>query len=496
MRGKIDSKRGLKLPKSNTIQANSLNKTEFLLETSGFIGRRSGSIKDHYIFSTKLGTGAYGSVRLGIHKASNQKRAIKTIEKKSISEDMRQKTKFFSEVDILRQTDHPNIVKLYEFYEDEEYYHLVLEYLTGGELFDYIVKSRHLSEAIAAQFMKQILSAVVYCHRNNIVHRDLKPENLLMDREGPDANLKVIDFGTSTIFDTKKKMKHRYGTAYYIAPEVLQKNYSEKCDIWSCGVILYIILSGKPPFYGKNDKEIVNSVMEGHYSVQGTEWARISPEAKSLIKCMLTFDPKERISAEQALNHSWIQGLASSNMIGIDALSLNSLQSFHAEMKLQYAILSFIAFQMVSREESKRLSQTFSQIDKNKDGKLSQEELLEAYMQQMGKEAAVEEVTKIMKQVDVNNSGFIDYMEFITACSVKEELLSKENLNAAFRILDADNSGKITANELKEYLACDNNVRKEVWEAMIFEVDQNGDGEIDIEEFKNMMINYIKNSIS
>ena len=178
----------------------------------------------------------------------------------------------------------------------------------------------------------------------------------------------------------------------------------------------------------------------------------------------------------------------------IDQISLANLQTFHAEMKLQYAILSFIAFQMVSKDDAKRLANAFSQIDKNKDGKLSKEELLDAYMQQMGKEAAAEEVKKIMQEVDVNNSGFIDYAEFITACSAKEELLSKENIDSAFRILDADNSGKITAYELKEYLSCDNNINKEVWEALIREVDQNGDGEIDIEEFKIMMINYIKNS--
>lgn len=493
MKGKTPQNK-IKLPDAGLLKLNS-NSKEFVLETAGFIGKRNGMISDHYSFSTKLGTGGYGTVKLGLHKASCQKRAIKTIPKSLISEDMRKKSEFFNEIDILRTTDHPNIVKLYEFYEDEENYHLVLEYITGGELFDYIVRSKHLSEAIAASFMKQIFSAVAYCHKNNIVHRDLKPENLLLDKEGPDATLKVIDFGTSAIFDHKQRLSHKYGTAYYIAPEILTKKYDEKCDIWSCGVILYIILSGKPPFYGKNDKEILNSVMAGHYSIQGAEWARISPEAKSLIVQMLKFNPQERISAEEALRHPWIRGLADLNKVEIDSKSLNNLQSFHAEMKLQYAILSFIAFQMVSKEDSKRLAATFSQIDKNKDGKLSHEELLDAYMQQMGKEAAIEEVTKIMQEVDVNNSGFIDYTEFITACSAKEELLSKENLNSAFRILDADNSGKITANELKEYLACDNNVNKDVWEAMIGEVDQNGDGEIDIEEFKNMMINYLRSTV-
>ncbi|OMJ75164.1 hypothetical protein SteCoe_25747 [Stentor coeruleus] len=439
---------------------------------------------------------------------------------------MKEKSQFFNEVDILRRTDHPNIVRLYEFYEDEdsfhlvleyvtgglrrtdhpnivrlyEFYededsfHLVLEYVTGGELFDYIIKTKNLSESIAMNFMKQILSAVAYCHKSHIAHRDLKPENLLLDKEGPDAALKIIDFGTSAIFDPKKQMTHKYGTAYYIAPEVISKNYNEKCDIWSCGVILYILLSGRPPFYGKNDKEILRNVTEGHYSMQGAEWTRISSEAKSLISRMLQFNPNDRITAVQALNHPWIQGPSESSMANVDLVSLSHLQNFHAELKLQYAILSFIAFQMVSKEEAKRLSEVFSKIDKNNDGKLSHDELLEAYMQHMGKEAAIDEVQKIMKQVDVNNSGFIDYNEFITACSAKDELLTKENIDSAFRMIDADNSGKITSSELKEFLSTDSNTNNDVWDAMIKEVDQNGDGEIDVEEFKLMMIDYLKNT--
>jgi len=179
----------------------------------------------------KLGSGAFGSVRIGTHKITMQQRAIKTIKKSSISEDQFVKDKFFAEVEVLKTADHPNIVRLYEFYEDQLHFHLVTELVKGGELFDYIVSSKNLSEPVAAHFFKQILSAVNYCHTNGIVHRDLKPENLLLDRQDSSATVKVIDFGTSTIIDQSKRLTHRYGTSYYIAPEVLKKNYDEKCDI-------------------------------------------------------------------------------------------------------------------------------------------------------------------------------------------------------------------------------------------------------------------------
>ena len=187
-------------------------------------------------------------------------------------------------------------MRLYEFYEDEKYYHLVTEHIEGGELFDFIIKSKMLTEPIAAHFMRQLLSAVSYCHANNIVHRDLKPENLLLDQESATATLKIIDFGTSTFHkSTDPMMTKRYGTAYYIAPEVLQKDYTEKCDVWSCGVILYILLCGKPPFYGRQDKEILKRVHRGEYSLKGQVWDSISSSAKRLIARMLDYNPKTRI---------------------------------------------------------------------------------------------------------------------------------------------------------------------------------------------------------
>ena len=214
------------------IPSSSLNKIEEIkIEAAAFVGKRTGNIKEKYNIGSKLGSGAFGFVRIGVHKATGQKRAIKTILKESVTKDMKERAKFFSEVDVLSKADHPNIIKLYEFFEDLKYYHLVTEYVNGGELFDYIIKSKMLTEPIAAHFMRQILSAVAYCHSINIVHRDLKPENLLLERDSPESLLKIIDFGTSSVFDNGVKMTQKYGTAYYIAPEVLKREYNEKCDI-------------------------------------------------------------------------------------------------------------------------------------------------------------------------------------------------------------------------------------------------------------------------
>ena len=488
-----ESKKSPIIPKrESALKISNIEDVKF--SPGNFVTKKVGALRQDYTLSAKIGSGAFGYVRLAVHKTSNQKRAVKTIDKESITKDMKDRTKFFNEVDILRKADHPNIIRLYEFFEDEKHYHLVTEYVAGGELFDFIIKSKMLSESIAAHFLRQILSAVAYCHERNIVHRDLKPENLLLDRESADATLKVIDFGTSAIFDDSKKLTQKYGTAYYIAPEVLRREYNEKCDIWSCGVILYIFLCGKPPFGGKNDKDILSRVTQGIVSTVGPEWDKISQEAKNLIKKMLEYDPKQRYSAKQALQDPWIiahSATAHSDNL-FDSSSLENLKGFRVEQKLQHAVLTFIASQLLNRDESKKLAETFRNIDKNGDGVLSKEELMEAYTQTMGREEANDEVEKIMRQVDVNGSGFIDYTEFVTACAKKESMLSMENLNSAFNVFDSDGSGKITVAELREMLGgAEDDAQDDVWAKLIADVDTDRDGEIDIREFKDMMVNYL-----
>ena len=166
-------------------------------------------------------------------------------------------------MEILKNLDHPNIVKLYELYQDEKFYYLITEFLPGGELFDRIQQSKHFSESKAAKLMRQVMSAVAYCHEKSIVHRDLKPENIIFINKDENSDLKVIDFGTSRSFKADEKMKKRLGTPYYIAPEVLKREYNEKCDIWSCGVILYILLAGYPPFNGKSEQDIFKKILIG-----------------------------------------------------------------------------------------------------------------------------------------------------------------------------------------------------------------------------------------
>lgn len=275
---------------------------DLTIKKSNFISFKKGSISKEYTFGKSLGSGSFGTVREAIHKITGNVRAVKILKKSEQDEE-----KLFLEVDILARLSHPNIMQIYEFYDDNTNFYIVSEYCPGGELFDCITEKGVFTEKEACFLMKQILSGICYSHENKVVHRDLKPENILLDDKSDNPILKLIDWGGARYFLKHKKMNRINGTPYYIAPEVLAESYDEKCDVWSCGVILYILLCGYPPFNGESDSDIMMSVRKGKYDFPVEEWATVSKDAKDLVNKMLTYDPKKRFSAKDCLSHSWIE---------------------------------------------------------------------------------------------------------------------------------------------------------------------------------------------
>ena len=230
------------------------------LSKSNIISSKTIPISKEYKLGKTLGSGAFGIVRLAVHKATKQTRAVKVLKKSNQDINL-----LMREVEILSKLSHPNIMQIFEVFQDQSSFYIVSEYCKGGELFDILSQKGSLSEKDTAHIMKQVLSAISYSHKNNIVHRDLKPENILLDDNSKDLFIKIIDWGCAVSFSTDKKMHEADGTAYYIAPEVLREEYDEKCDVWSCGVILYIMLCGYPPFNGATDDEIFEKVRIGEF---------------------------------------------------------------------------------------------------------------------------------------------------------------------------------------------------------------------------------------
>lgn len=449
-----------------------------------FIKKVKGALSSEYEELKTIGSGAFSEVKLCIHKPTNEKRAVKYIHKAGLYLDQMDSDYQLKEISIITSLDHPNILRCYEIYEDDLLYYVVTEYCEGGELFDKIIKWKRFTEEQASLIIYQLMSAVAYCHEKNVIHRDLKPENILLEERGDSLNIKVVDFGSSCFLDPKKNLQNLFGTAYYIAPEVLRSSYTEKCDIWSCGVILYVLLTGKPPYPGKDNPTILKNVKTSPLKIHPDANPDLSENAISLLQNMLKVDYSERISATEVLLHPWVQ---SSRKLVQDSPNLSdtlrNLANFTSNSKLKDAVYTYLAFQIISHEELKRLKKDFQYIDSNGDGKITRDELMEQYIKTMDELTARKTVDQIMREVDTNENGEIDYHEFLKACMNHKKNLSMNNLEQAFALFDKDGSGDISLNEIKSLLGEQNQVDEKIWMELIQEADSDGDGKISLKEF-------------
>jgi len=263
---------------------------------------------DYHIFSTVLGEGHYGCVRECADRRTRRILAVKTIDKSKVPriDHLRR------EVCLLHKTNHHGIMKMIDCYEDASCVHIVSERYTGGELFNKISENKTangcLSEQTAAGIVKSLLEAVAYLHANEIVHRDIKPENVLFESTQQGAAVKLIDFGLSRMHRRgDRPMDNPVGTAYYMAPELLEGEYDKACDIWSVGTVAYIMLCGYPPFNGRSDSDIFDAIMGGRLAFPKLAWSSKSDEAKDFMKCLMRMDPHSRLTAKEALEHPWIR---------------------------------------------------------------------------------------------------------------------------------------------------------------------------------------------
>ncbi len=420
---------------------------------------------------------------------------MKKIICKTIKQKNEQLNEISNEINLLKTMDHPNIVKIFEVYDTIDGFYLITEYCSGGELFDKIIKVKFFEEPEAAFIMYQLLSAVFYCHNINIIHRDLKPENILISREEDKKfiGIKVIDFGTAKIFSKNSKENKVIGSAYYIAPEVLQGKYNEKCDIWSCGVIMYILLSGKPPFNG-SDEEIYDKIQLGKFDIKSDNWMFVSQDAKDLIIQMLELNTEKRISAENALSHIWFKKLKIKDKItsiGNDKLkkSIQNIRQFKTENKLQQAALAFLVHNSLHLPEVDDLIRIFKSIDTNNDGKINKEELGCALSKIYSIPKPYEEVDEIFKNVDNDYNGYIEYEEYIRATIDKKTLLTDEILRFAFDFFDKDKGGTISSEEIVYVLfdGIDKETALKLSNELIDKIDLDDNKEINFDEFKLMM---------
>eukprot|EP00808_Paulinella_micropora_P025475 g58102.t1 len=446
-------------------------------------------ITKYYTMGPDLGLpGQYGKAQLVTEKKNGRKCCAKVMSKRSFGPNMF--AQFRQEIEFLKVLKHPNIVQGYEVFESLTTLWIVMEVCSGGELFERITKKHEgkgYSEKDAQKVLRQVASGIKYLHDHKIAHCDLKPDNLMFMDESDDSVVKIIDFGMARYTRFRKYEKKVVGTTLYMAPEVWQGKYSYHADVWSFGVIMFIMLFGFPPFHGARDEDIRAAVLRGftpktlpNYGAFFPQARPASDAAKDLIAKMLVTDQAKRLTIDEVLEHPWMTGdQASANPI--DNV-LKNIKSFRADASLKKAILFDMGNNM-SEAELLEIEKTFRKVDKDGNGKVTVKELQQAMTSTGNSEkSAMEEISKLMQQVDLDGDGELSYEELVAA-SVNRQLLNKEErLWAKFQEIDKNGDGKLSIKEISQAFETD----AEYATAMMKEVDANGDGTVDYEEFLQM----------
>ena len=707
--------------KEPKIKINSLSRIP--ISQRNVIRKVSGDPFDKYKILKKLGNGTFGQVYKVMHKQTGNIRAMKIIPKDNLRPGFTDKD-IIQEITIMKNLDHPHIIKLYEFYLDDDNYYLINEYCTEGDLSEKLYKLKALPEPIVKILMAQIFNAVLYLNNRGIIHGDLKLENILVDsylesgenttgsnnfissliqdakdiknylssfqlrrsssgfpgklklnagnllkrksekfdeKEENDKNklenkmenqrmslqnnlllfknkkdnkklnfndknevenieekiedennsdeerkddinnlfgnkevkeehvdfkedndslgtppneeidfennttskknkisleqniyspmkvkkkidfdsngkntlnksyiknnnedkeykqnntesvvirksainynklkiknfeLKLIDFGCSKIFSQyNRTFEDTIGTLVYCSPEVLKNNYNQKCDMWSCGVIIYILLCGKYPFYGRSEEEITKKILTGNFNFDDKHFDNVSESAKDLIRKCLIHDKNKRITIKEALRHEFFAGEININNIFEEHVDtkkvLNGLKhNSKKKSKFYQVVLTYLSYNFADKEELKRLRKIFYKIDLNLDGKISKEELFLAY-KEAGMNLSREELEKIIKSIDFDGNGSIEYEEFIRVALPKEQLFTDINLKNAFDMFDLDKNGSISMSEILEVIGTDKEIDSHVIDELKSEILIDGDEEIDFKHFKEFML--------
>ena len=465
------------------------------------VNEEKGNPSKKYKPKKMLGSGSFGSVYEAKNALFGNTVAMKVIKKDKENELDEQEIR--NEIDILKKLSHPNIVKIYEFFISENHYYIITEFCKEGELFSYI-KNKYSERQLAVLFY-QVFSGLWYLHENKIIHRDIKLENIMISgKENDNATgeelfwVKIIDFGTATIFEKNKKEKDVVGSSYYIAPEVLKQNYNEKCDTWSVGVILYMTLVGRAPFDGKDDEEIIKKINSVDYNKNEPKLVKHSVEVRDLVSKLLEKDVEKRYSAKEALEHPWFikyGGRALYSNFSEEEIKpfVNNLLNYYYNSKIQQLVIAFLVHNLPNTASSILILKLFRNFNKSGNCKLSKEELINGLYLYKSREEVDKIIDNLFILLDGDNDGFIEFEEFLRACISKKQILTNTYLKYAFKFIDKDKTGTLDVHKIiNAFVTSPNKIIEAAFSNTLNSVDKDGDGIIGFEEFQELMFKCMK----
>ena len=393
-------------------------------------------IRKNFEYVYMLGNGSFGKVRLYRNKANkNSLYAIKTLKKEGIPSNEFKQIK--SEVEILSELDHPNIVKYFGTFEDDYYIHIVMDYLKGDDLYKIISVKEYtgFDEKDMSIIIYHLLKALIFIHSKNIIHRDIKPENILFSNKKDFSSLKLIDFGLAT---NSLKDQKSVGTPYYMSPEIIKGNFSTKTDIWSVGVLIHLMLTGKFPFDVPKGGNLFDIIEKNEFSTKLLDKSECSEEAKDLLKKIFIKDVSKRISSNECSQHPWIKKYyikKDSHLVNNETLL--TLKQFAKKSALQKEICFFFFF-LGNEKELIQLKQLFNQLDTDHTGTLDQEEIERAF-KQIGIQIDEKDLQLIWEGLDFHKDGEVNYTEFLAAMVSSYSFMKEENLWNVFNYMKENN---------------------------------------------------------
>lgn len=439
-------------------------------------------LTDDYVPSDRvLGVGESGQVMLAHGKedcANGQKYAIKTYGLEGL--DSLRLQLLLSEVETFLYVDHPHIARLYGIYESEDRLHFVMESMDGGQLFERFKKTGRYPDDEAADVCWQILLALNYIHRHGIVHRDVKLENFMYERRGSNQ-LKLIDFGFSKMFTSNMKMKKAVGTMLYVAPEVLEKSYTCQCDLWSLGVLAFVLLSDQFPFVGDNE-QLHADILACNVEWRQEQWCTISETAVDFVRSLLVVDPQKRLTAQQALSHPWILQRRRPNPGAVDRGVAEALVAFGHTPKFRRCCMELLAWSLSSKDRA-QVHDQFMSMDTEGKGTITLAQLKAAMAETL--RLPDSEAELVFATLDNNHDDEVNYSEFLAAMVSTCIELSSSPAQSVFRKFDRENLGYITANGLRAVLG--DTFEGDPTEALLGEADLDRDGRLFFPEFYSFL---------
>mmetsp|Transcript_56652 Transcript_56652/g.132950 ORF Transcript_56652/g.132950 Transcript_56652/m.132950 type:complete len:615 (+) Transcript_56652:121-1965(+) len=459
--------------------------------------------KRYALDKLQLGEGGYGKVFIATDKEfSDRKVAVKRVTRTAGSRNAESDEQLAEEIRVMKELDHPNICKLLATFEQKPHMFFIMELCEGGEVFDRIIAQGYINEAVTAEIIAQVCAALNYAHGRHIAHRDIKPENLVFCTKDPaDTRVKLIDWGLAQSF-LGAAMVSAVGSFTYAAPEVITSGnvsmYTEACDLWSLGVLAYVMLCGRPPFFGSSQGQQVRNALAEKYPMKDKPWANMNPHAKDFVVRLLKADPKQRMPIGECVKHPWLTRANAPKVTpeqqSETAEVFKNLKQFSNSSTFSKMCITAVARQL-DHTHLKSIHQVFRQLDVNGDGVLSFDEISSGFKKMFGAGSQeLKEVEATFEQLDLDGSDAIDYTEFCAAGLGQKASSQEDIIWAAFKTFDLDNSGYITVNNLQKILDSADvqdewtaDVCGEVSKALIGSYDQDGDGRISFEDWKAMM---------